>query len=157
MPTHICYNCGNGFDEKEITREHIPAQNLFAGYDERYKVNRITVPACSNCNGLYSPTDEEFRNMIGIISKRKDNRKITEKSVRSILRKDKGMKRLTFDEFGKVTGVTFNQIPIENYHKKNFKGLFYYEYGKVLSDDYSILVNVDEGDWSEQTMAIIFK
>ena len=155
MPKQICYNCGIELDDKDVTREHIPARNLFEGYDVKYKMNRITVSACSECNGQYSPNDEEFRNMIGIIAKKKENNKITEKSVRSILRKDRLGQRLTIDSFGKVSGVTFNEIPIENYHKKNFKGLFYHQYKRFLIDDYKLFVNIDENDWSDFTLGIL--
>jgi ribosomal small subunit protein bTHX len=151
----ICYNCGKSFEEKDITSEHIPAKFLFEGYDERYKVNRITVPGCSKCNGQYSPTDEEFRNMIGVIAKNKANNKITEKSFRSIARKDAEGKRLVFDNLNKLSGVVFNNIPIEKFHKKNFKGLFYLQYGTVLTDDYELFVNIDENDWSEQTLGML--
>lgn len=149
-----CYNCGK-FIDNDKTREHIPARTLFEGYDEKYKVNRITVPACFDCNNKYSPTDEEFRNMIGIIAKRKENNRIADKSVKSISRKETGFNRLYFSPFGKVTGVEFCQQPIEEFHKKNFKGLFYYQYGYPLSDNYELLVNVDENDYSEFTLVAI--
>lgn len=64
MPKQICYNCGIELEDKDVTREHIPARNLFEGYDEKYKVNRLTVPACLKCNGQYSPTDEEFSSYV---------------------------------------------------------------------------------------------
>jgi len=67
MGNNICYNCGKELEKKDVTREHIPSKNLFEGYDEKFKVNRITVSACYECNNKYSPTDEQFRNMIGII------------------------------------------------------------------------------------------
>lgn len=149
-----CYNCGKILDNDK-TREHIPARTLFEGYDEKYKVNRITVPACFDCNNKYSPTDEEFRNMIGIIAKRKENNTITDKSVKSILRKEKGVNRLYFNPFGKVIGVEFCQQPIEEFHKKNFKGLFYYQYGYPLPDNYELAVNIDENDYSEATLGFI--
>jgi hypothetical protein len=151
----LCYNCLKELDKFEVTREHIPAKNLFEGYDETYKVNRITVSACAECNGKYSPTDEEFRNMIGIISKKKENNKITEKSVKSILRKDTTHERLVSNGFGKVSGVVFNQTPIEDFHKKNFKGLYYYQYGKPLSNDYELFVNIDESDYSDFTLGVL--
>lgn len=149
-----CYNCGKILDNDK-TREHIPARTLFEGYDEKYKVNRITVPACFDCNNKYSPTDEEFRNMIGIIAKRKENNTITDKSVKSILRKETGFNRLYFSPFGKVTGVEFCQQPIEEFHKKNFKGLFYYQYGYPLPDDYELAVNINENDYSKATLGVI--
>lgn len=155
MPKNQCYNCHKELENKETTREHIPARNLFAGYDEKYKVNRITVSACAECNGKYSPTDEEFRNMIGIISKRLENKTITEKSVRSLQRKDPQQDRLYYNGFNKVSGVKFGENTIEDFHKKNFKGLFLYQYGKVLPDNYELLVHIDENDWSTPTQAII--
>jgi hypothetical protein len=153
----MCYNCLKEIDKKDVTREHIPAKNLFEGYDEKYKTNRITVPACAECNGKYSPTDEEFRNMIGIIiAKKKENNKITEKAVKSILRnKAAANERLCIDDFGQVSGVVFNQTPIEDFHKKNFKGLYFYQYGKPLSKDYELFVNIDETDYSKFTLGAL--
>lgn len=150
-----CYNCGIEIDSNESTSEHIPAKCLFDGYDEKYKVNRITVDACSKCNGGFNPTDEEFRNMIGIISKNKENNKLTEKSVRSILRKDKQLTRLDYNGLNKVSGVSFSKGTIEDFHKKNFKGLFKYQYGKVLPDNYELWVNIDENDWSDITKGML--
>jgi len=151
----ICYNCLQETDEKDITKEHIPAKTLFEGYDDKYKTNRITVPACSNCNGKYSPTDREFRDMIGTIAKRKENDKIAEKSVKSILKKDSAHERLHINPFGKVSGVVFRQTPIEDFQKKNFKGLFYFQYGKPLSNDYELFVNIDESDYSDFTLGVL--
>ncbi len=153
--TQVCYNCRKVFDAKDITKEHIPAKNLFEGYDEKYKVNRITVPACSECNGKYSPTDEEFRNMIGVIAKRKENQKITEKAAKSCNRGQSRKQRLFIDDTGKVSGVSFGQSIIDDFHKKNFKGLFYHQYKTVLPDNYELFVNVDENDWSDSTLGIL--
>ena len=55
-----CYNCFKPIKEGEKTREHIPAKTLFEGYDDKYKVNRITVPACYECNQGYSPTSPQY-------------------------------------------------------------------------------------------------
>jgi hypothetical protein len=151
----ICYNCSKKLDRISETKEHIPAKSLFEGYDESYKVNRITVSACKECNGKYSPTDEEFRNMMGIISEKTEDKKITEKSVSSVLRKDKQFERLCFNSFGKVSGVTFSQGTIEEFHIKNFKGLFMYEYGIVLPEKYTVVVNMNENDWSETMKGIL--
>lgn len=153
--TQVCYNCGKEYKTKDITKEHIPARNLFVGYDEKYKVNRITVPACSECNGKYSPTDKEFRNMIGVIARRKENQTIVEKATKSFLEKESNLQRLSVNRMGKVTGISFNQTPIEDFHKKNFKGLFYHQYGKCLPDNYKLFVNIDENDYSEFTLGIL--
>ncbi|WP_281631723.1 hypothetical protein [Flavobacterium luteolum] len=152
----VCYNCGNLIEEKEITKEHIPAKNLFEGYDDKYKTNRITVYACLKCNNEYSPTDEDFRNMIGAIAKRKENNQIANKAKRSLLRKDPEKESFSLDKFGKISGITLNEITIEDYHKKNFKGLFNFQYGKVFDDnEYDIYVNIDEDDWTTPTMGIL--
>ena len=149
----ICYNCLKELDKKEVTREHIPAKNLFVGYDKIYK-NRITVPACFACNNQYSHTDREFRNMIGIIAKRKENNEITKKAVQAFLEKD-NIERLVVNNFGKISGVTFSNIPIEDFHKKNFKGLYYYQYGKPISNNYELFVNIDENDYSNFTLMFL--
>lgn len=69
----LCYNCGNEFPEENITREHIPAQNLFVGYGNEYKVNRLVVPACFDCNNQYSQIDQEIRDAIGIMNNHNDD------------------------------------------------------------------------------------
>lgn len=150
-----CYNCGKELLEGQGTKEHIPAKSLFNGYDSKYKNNRITVPACFNCNNKYSITDEEFRNMIGICSNRKENDYVTIQSVKSIMRKSPDLSRLRFDLCGKVTGVEFYENHIVDFHKKNFKGIFYNQYGYPLPDDYELIVNIDENDHSEFTLGII--
>jgi hypothetical protein len=151
----VCYNCGVELNDDEVTREHIPAKNLFDGYEDTYKDNRITVSACLNCNNKYSQSDEEFRNMLGIIAKKNKNTIITEKSVRSLLRKDSRLQRLRFNNFMKLSGVAFNEAPIANYHKKNFRGLYYYHYKLVLTDDYDLFVNIDENDFTDLTLGML--
>ncbi len=155
MSELVCYNCGKYLNDKDSTKEHIPSKNLFEGYENHYKVNRITVPACFTCNNSYSLTDEEFRNMIGIIAKRRENASITEKTIRSINRKESSRNRKIFDGFGKVSGIYFNKTPIENFHKKIFKGLFYHQYGRVLSIDYFLFVNINEDDWSHEMLGFL--
>jgi len=150
-----CYNCGNTFEKKETTKEHIPSRNLFDGYDDSFKVNRITVTACFDCNNQYSPTDEEFRNMIGIIAKNKENNEIKNKTIRSLKRKNPKSQLLDFDSLRELSGITFNGIPIENFHKKIFKGLFFHQYGKAITDDYELFVNIDQSDWSPATMGFL--
>lgn len=64
--------------------------------------------------------------MIGVIAKRKENQTIVEKATKSFLEKESNLQRLSVNRMGKVTGISFNQTPIEDFHKKNFKGLFYH-------------------------------
>lgn len=150
-----CYNCGKELTEGNTTREHIPARNLFDGYSEEFKYNRITVPACRECNNQYSYCDEEFRNMIGMIADKKENDTVASAATRSILRKKNGFDRLRFDLYGNVRGVEFNQDVIEEFHKKNFKGLFYHQYGYPLPNSYELKVNIDEKDFSSFTLCLI--
>lgn len=150
-----CYNCGKELTKGTTTREHIPARNLFDGYTDEFKYNRITVPACIECNNMYSKHDEVFRNLIGIITNKKENDTIASAASRSILRKKDGFDRLRFDIWGNVIGVEFDQDIIEEFHKKNFKGLFYHQYGFPLPDTYKLVVNINETDISNFTFCII--
>jgi hypothetical protein len=36
-----------------------------------------------------------------------------------------------------------------------FQELFFHQYGKILTDDYSLHVNIDENDWSDITLGIL--
>ena len=150
-----CYNCGKDLMIDEVTKEHIPAQSLYAGFDDKYKMNRIIVPACFECNNKYSKVDEEFRNMIGIKAKREQNYSLTDKAVRSLKRKDPTLSRLRWDFLGNVIGVEFQERPILDFHKKNFKGVFYQQYGFPLPDDYELIVNIDEEGYSEFVLYLI--
>jgi len=149
-----CYNCTEFFSSKEITKEHIPAQSLFEGLSDEYKTNRITVPSCFECNNGYSKADEEFRNLIGSINKYDHLDRVSAKTSRSVLRKS-GTKRLLFDNSGKIIAVEFEDRLIKDFHIKNFKGVFYKEYGYSIPNSYKILVNIDENDWSKQILACI--
>lgn len=150
-----CYNCGMVLSDAERTTEHIPAKTLFDGYDNSYKANRITVPACFKCNNHYSLVDEEFRNMIGTIAKRNDNDVIIKKAVKTVLRKDALRNRLCLDMNGIVLGVGFTLSLIEDFHKKNFKGLFFHQYGFPLPDEYDLVVNIDENDFNQFTLGVL--
>jgi hypothetical protein len=70
------------------TVEHVPAKNLYDGFDNQFNVNRITVPACYDCNQLYSKIDQEIRDSLAVKSDSEEQKKImTGKGVRSILRR----------------------------------------------------------------------
>ena len=63
-----CYNCGEPLTKKTKTKEYVPQQNLFKGFPEDHKKNRITVPSCFECNNGASDIDDELRNMTYNIS-----------------------------------------------------------------------------------------
>ncbi len=135
----ICYSCGKEFDNKEMNKEHIPAKALFVGYPDDYKVNRITVPSCIKCNSDYSVDDEEFRNLIGIINSDISRDILSEKSAKSMIKIKNQVDRLVINQLGTIEGVEFEESAINNFHTKNFKGVFYKEYGYAIPETYKIV------------------
>lgn len=152
----ICYNCGNEFPEENITREHIPAQNLFVGYGDEYKVNRLVVPACFECNNQYSQIDQEIRDAIGIMNNNNEEQiEFTRKSVKSIMRRKNWADRLFFSE-GKVLAVDFSYNDFKKLHIKNFKGVFYNKYQRALPKDFEVEI-IAEGDEDDEKLMGIGK
>jgi hypothetical protein len=150
-----CYNCGLDVTRKNQSKEHIPAQALFTGYPYTYKIKRISVTSCKACNNYYSSVDEEFRNLIGVINNSPERETITKKSIWSNFQFWKKQNRLRFDTNGRVSGVEFDTNQIELFHKKNFKGIFYKEYGYPISNDFDIVVDINEGDWRNGLLSSI--
>lgn len=139
-----CYNCGKKLTRKTKTKEHIPAQSLFVGYGENYKKNRLTVPACEKCNNAYSKIDQELRDAIGVVNENDANaQELTRKSVRSILKKPNWHNRLLFNPFGKVNGVKFNYKDFKKAAIKDFKGIFYKDFGFPLSQKWKVEIIAD--------------
>ena len=146
-----CYNCGIELNDENQTREHIPAQNTFAGYPEEYKQNRLTVPACHACNNQYSKIDQEIRDAIGIMNENnEEQQELTRKSVKSIMRSKNWLDRVHFAD-GKVVAVSFDYNVIRELHIKNFKGVFYEKYGYPIPDEYDIEI-IAEGDEEDQKL-----
>lgn len=148
-----CYNCEIELNKSNRTKEHIPSQNLFVGYSIDTKKNRITVPACNKCNGKFTKIDEEFRNFIGVINKHPDNKGIVEKTERGFYMIRNNIQRVVrIDEHR--TGVKFDKNLINDYHIKNFKGIFYKQYNKPIIG-YTILPTWDESDKSKRAQKLI--
>ncbi|WP_294268863.1 hypothetical protein [uncultured Chryseobacterium sp.] len=142
-----CYNCGCELTTENRTREHIPAKNLFNGYSEEYKTNRIVVPACFICNNQYSQIDQEIRDVIGIINHDNEQQKeVTRQAVKSIMRKSNWVERIEFGQtVNKNISVTFNYSHLRELHLKNFKGIFYHEYKFNLPKNFELEI-IAEGD-----------
>lgn len=137
-----CYNCGIELIVDIQDREHIPAQNMFVGYSDEYKKDRITVPACRHCNQGYSKIDHEVRDAIGINNEKNEQQSVlTGKSVRSIMRKKDWKGRVLLTDRG-VEAVSFNYVAFEKYFAKDFKGVFYREFGYPLLKNYDINIPV---------------
>lgn len=142
----ICYNCGQPLTSNNATVEHVPARNLYDGFDNQYKVNLITVPACYSCNQFYSKVDQEIRDALAIKSDNlEQKRRMTEKGVRSILRRSNWRDRSYFNNEGKVIAVDFSYDDLKQIHIKNFKALFFRKYGFPVPDNFDIEI-VSDGD-----------
>ena len=146
-----CYNCGVVLSKGNITKEHIPAQNTFNGYPADFKLNRLTVPACFECNNKYSKIDKEIRDAIGIMNNNDKNQvELTRKAVKSILNEKNWKDRIEIVN-GKVESVTFSYDTFKQLHIKNFKGLFYHKYGIPLTEEFQIEI-IAEGDFENDKL-----
>lgn len=151
-----CYNCGIALEADQNHREHIPARNLYDGFPNDHKNNRILVPACYTCNQSFSPLDEEFRNFIGVINKHPEAAELTEKTTRSMNRWDSRIARVIYSVFTKKPyAVQFNINQIESIHVKNFKGLFYHNYKYPIPSNYKILAHFDKNFQTEKSQKLI--
>jgi hypothetical protein len=137
-----CYNCGKPLTKKSRTKEHIPAKAYYAGYGNKYKKNRLTVPACKACNNEYSETDQEIRDAIGISNDLDEGtNEFTRKSAKSILKRKRN--ELHLDQSGKVEAVSFNYSDFKKSAIKDFKGIFYKKFGTPIPEDWKIEIIVD--------------
>lgn len=151
-----CYNCGNNITADQNHREHIPPKNLFEGFPIAYRETRIVVPACYTCNQSFSYADEEFRNWIGIINKNPEAGKLVEKTTRSFLRLDSKLARIYFNVFNQFPyAVKFDINVIKEFHIKNFKGLFYFNYGYPLPNNYRVLAHFDNFFQQEKSQKLV--
>jgi hypothetical protein len=131
----VCYNCGVVLNSSNKTKEHIPAQAFYAGYGSEYKVNRITVDACRNCNENYSKTDSEFRDVVGMLKNEINVSVLWEKSAKSILRRKTNP--LSYEN-GNLKSIEFSYNAIKTTVVKDFKGLFYKKYGIPFPKNWTI-------------------
>ncbi len=151
-----CYNCRTSLNPNQNHKEHIPAKCLFDGFPNQYKNNRITVPACYSCNQMFSPLDEEFRNLIGLINKHPEAIELTDKTTRSIERWTSRKARLLFNRFSsKPIAMQFNLSDIANTHIKNFKGLYYHLYNHPIQNNYKIVAHFDKNFQTEKSQKLV--
>jgi hypothetical protein len=150
---NICYDCGKELTKENYTVEHVPAQNLYEGFGDEYKKNRITVPACFDCNQKYSKIDQELRDVLAIKNESTEEKQsLTGKGVRSILRRSNWKDRTHFDNQGRVIAVTFNYDELRMFHIKNFKALFFRKYGFPIPEDFEVGI-LSEGDEAKKVSA----
>lgn len=139
----FCYDCGKIILNDDLDKEHIPAKCFFVGYGDKYKTNRITVDAHKACNHKYSKIDQELRDAVGILTNNQtDKSELTEKAIRSIMRKKTGIERVSFEDNSGF--VDFNYEELRTLHIKNFKGIFFHEYGKPIPQKFTIEIGDQE-------------
>lgn len=153
----ICYNCGQVLTVDNATVEHVPAKILYEGFEDKYKVNRITVPACFACNNLYSKIDQEIRDALAVKSDDPQQKQVlTGKGVRSILRRSNWSDRIHIDNDGEVVAVDFNYGDLRQLHIKNFKALFFRKYGFTVPDNFMIDIIADGDDDKIETAQVLY-
>lgn len=141
-----CYDCRKPLNNENSNKEHIPARNLYNGYPEEYKKNRLTVPACIDCNHKYSKIDQEIRDAVGIMNENDPNQQeLTRQAVKSILRRNNWKDRVEQNRNGDVISVSFSYDELKQLHIKNFKGIFYHTYGIPVTETFEIEI-VSDGD-----------
>jgi hypothetical protein len=86
----------------------------------------------------------------------KSQKQLTEKAVRSILRRHDGMERLEFSNSGNVLGVSFDYWKLVELHKKHFKALFYERYGESLDETKFRIQVICEGDEDDPKAMSVF-
>lgn len=149
-----CYDCGVELNSANRTKEHIPARNLYAGYSEKHKENRLTVPACRDCNFQYSKIDHEVRDAIGIMNENNsDQKELTGKAIRSILRNSNWENRFSGKK-GSLPSIQFQMDDFTRLHTKNFKGIFYNAFGIPLPKEFEIGVVSEGHEADKQAMRL---
>lgn len=144
-----CAYCGN---TEEITKDHIPPKNIFS---KPRPDNLITVPSCYKCNCEASKDDEYFRNVLTMrydTYEHPDATKNWKTILRSIKRPESsGLRKAILTGLKPVDLVTpsgiflgqsgMYKVEVGRVLKtvnRIIKGIFYYEYGQVLPNDYNI-------------------
>lgn len=152
----VCYDCGCELNSSNRTKEHVPAQNLYEGFSDEFKNQRITVPACATCNGKYSKIDQEIRDLIAVKNdSEKEKIEFAGKGLRSILRRKNWKDRVYTDINGNAKGVSFDYNQLCELHIKNFKALFYRKYGFPLPKEYKISIGTEGDELDEKWLKTI--
>lgn len=122
-----CFNCGSTID---LTRDHIPPDNLFV---PPLPSNLITVDCCRPCNSGFSMDDEAFMIFASMTRVRSENgERIWKKALNSSLKNSpklkeniiKSLVEVKDPETGEImTGVTIPDKRVNNYLIRVTKGL----------------------------------
>jgi len=145
------------YPPKGETTEHIPQKCLYDGYGDDYKLNRLTVVSCLECNQIYSGVENDLRDYIGIINdNNKKQQELTKKGAESIDGEKNGENRIVKDEQGNVRGVIFDYNRIDKNHIKNFKGVYNKKFKSIVPKHYDIKVVYLPSDEEVVNLALKF-
>lgn len=145
-----CIYCGS---TKDITKDHVPPKLLFPNPKPP---NLITVPCCRECNQSFQKDDEYFRSIIVTVNgvnEHPDFKKIVSAVKRDFMRPHKQIlkkeiqRKTKFIEIKTPAGIYLGnalgyQIEGRIYKVilRIIKGLFYYERGYPIPNNYIINV-----------------
>jgi hypothetical protein len=131
-------------DNEATTKEHVFPSNLYTESKNNSKVQRLTVPACNQCNNSWSDDEAHFRNIITLAGKpntvvnelwetlqRSLNKKDGRKRLKDILVQMKPEKVGNSDVFKVFPG---NDKKVIRVMKKIIRGLCYKHYIKTIPD-----------------------
>ncbi len=139
MAQKQCYNCGKLFENRDLTKEHIPPKCFSDVYSDEFKMNRLTVPCCNDCNNNLSKTDTYLRDVIAIVKDGRDgNAEFLRKAMKSVLDDKSGNVSKTFDHNG--LRVSMSTDVIDETFLKCHKGLFYDKYGYAIDGEFDTKV-----------------
>jgi hypothetical protein len=149
-----CIFCGS---TQNLTKDHVPPSSIFP---KPKPTNRITVPACGDCNAASSKDDEFFRFALSVnwparaSAAARANRQTISRSLQrsaatglraAFARRVKPLELRTPGGglIARVLGYEFNDDDIERLNsvlKRTVRGLFYHHTGRILPPDVELIV-----------------
>lgn len=145
----LCVYCAK---EKNTTRDHVPPKNLFPNPKPS---NLITVPCCDSCNKEKQKDEDYFRSWIlfGKAGITNQGKIIWDQKLNRTYEKDIGLKKAIARSFkeveiktpsgiylGKRLAIQAEWNRIERVISKIVKGLYYFEYNEIMSNNVQIKV-----------------
>lgn len=93
MPTKtMCSYCG---ERLATDSEHVFPRNLYPASKARSRVQRLTIPSCSECNKDWSDDEAHFRNVLALAGEPNETRReLWETTIRRSFGKSDGIRRV---------------------------------------------------------------
>jgi len=145
-----CVFCGGISEDKD----HIPSKNLYKGITKN--ISPIKIPSCKKCNNGFSKDEVYFRDLIAILLNERSisATQLFEGSIKRSIKKTPALAMSMFKQMalvdyyskggiylGKRTAMKITKSDhkrVFNVLDKYIKGLFYYQFQKVLPSDWII-------------------